>query len=79
MFQHVANSAKSPYTLPSKYLRGKIVRIIPEKCKKCLTCIEVCPVRAISEKDGKVTIDKDECLGCGCCAASCPNAAIEYE
>ncbi|MDR1560805.1 MAG: 4Fe-4S binding protein [Holosporaceae bacterium] len=55
------------------------MEIIAEKCKKCLVCIDVCPLRAISEKDGKISIDKNICLNCGCCAASCPNKAIKYE
>jgi Fe-S-cluster-containing hydrogenase component 2 len=55
------------------------MKVIPEKCKKCLACVDVCPVKAISEKDGVVVINRDECLGCGCCASFCPNSAIEYE
>ncbi len=55
------------------------MKILSEKCQKCLECAEVCPVKAISEKDGKVVIDKSICLGCGCCASCCPNDAIEFE
>ncbi|MDR0678027.1 MAG: 4Fe-4S binding protein [Holosporaceae bacterium] len=55
------------------------MRIIPEKCKKCLVCIEVCPMRAIAQHGEEVVIDTDTCVGCGCCASSCPNKAIEYE
>lgn len=55
------------------------MNIIQEKCKKCLECAKVCPVKAIEEKDGEVKIDKSICLSCGCCAATCPNGAIEFE
>lgn len=55
------------------------VKVIAEKCKKCLECTQVCPVKAISEKDGVVEIDQNTCLGCGCCASACPNNAIEFE
>jgi ferredoxin hydrogenase large subunit len=55
-----------------------LMEIIAEKCKRCLVCVEVCPVRAISDVDGKVSIDKSICLECGCCASSCPNEAIKY-
>ncbi len=55
------------------------MKIIAEKCQKCLECAEVCPVKGISEKDGKVVIDKEVCLNCGCCASVCPNCAIEFE
>lgn len=53
--------------------------ISSEKCKACLTCVEVCPVGAVSKlEDGTVEIKKDVCLECGCCAASCPNGAISF-
>ncbi|MDR0555481.1 MAG: 4Fe-4S binding protein [Holosporaceae bacterium] len=55
------------------------MKIISEKCKKCFSCIDVCPVGAIAQKDGEVSIDRNICLGCGCCASYCPNNAIEYE
>jgi dihydromethanopterin reductase (acceptor) len=55
------------------------MRIVREKCKKCLECIDVCPVNAIFQNNGVVEIRKSECLECGCCASSCPNKAIEYE
>lgn len=55
------------------------MRVIQEKCKKCLECTRVCPVKAVAEKDGKVEIDMSICLSCGCCAAACPNKAIEFE
>ncbi|MDR2645719.1 MAG: 4Fe-4S binding protein [Holosporaceae bacterium] len=55
------------------------MKIISEKCKKCLVCIDACPVKAISKKGEEVTINGDICLECGCCASSCPNNAIEYE
>ncbi|MDR1334150.1 MAG: 4Fe-4S binding protein [Holosporaceae bacterium] len=55
------------------------MRIVLEKCKKCLSCVEVCPVKAISQQGDEVVINKKECLECGCCASSCPNDAIEYE
>ncbi len=49
-----------------------------EKCIKCKKCIPFCPVEAIVEKDGKITIDFDTCLECGVCEkhANCPTNAI---
>lgn len=55
------------------------MKIIQEKCKKCLSCTEVCPVKACAlQENGNVEIDQNICLGCGCCAAACPNKAIEF-
>ncbi|MDR0753588.1 MAG: 4Fe-4S binding protein [Holosporaceae bacterium] len=55
------------------------MKIIPKKCKRCLACVDVCPVKAISKKGEEVVISSDICLECGCCASFCPNDAIEYE
>ncbi|MDR2157750.1 MAG: 4Fe-4S binding protein [Holosporaceae bacterium] len=56
-----------------------MMRIVQEKCKKCLECVDVCPVKTIFQKNEIVEICKSGCLECGCCASSCPNNAIEYE
>ncbi len=53
------------------------------KCITCQLCIPVCPVDAISIKDGKAHIDQDICINCGICYDStgedydgCPVDAI---
>lgn len=48
-----------------------------EKCVNCCACIGVCPMGAISIKDGKSDIDQSKCVGCGQCAGTCPQQAIE--
>ena len=50
--------------------------IISDECTMCGTCVEACPVEAISEGDPKYVIDADECTDCGACAAECPVEAI---
>ena len=56
------------------------MKVISEKCKKCLSCVDVCPVQAIScsEKEASITIDSDVCLECGCCVSACSHEAIVY-
>ncbi len=49
------------------------------KCIGCGTCGAICPVEAISFKDGKATIDKKKCIHCGACEASCPVNAIKLD
>lgn len=47
-----------------------------EKCTGCGDCAEVCPVEAISLKDGKAVVDEDECIECAACEEECKNKAI---
>jgi len=48
---------------------------ITEECLACGSCIDECPVGAISEGDIYV-IDADLCTDCGACAEVCPTGAI---
>ncbi|MBO7523827.1 MAG: 4Fe-4S binding protein [Bacteroidales bacterium] len=48
---------------------------ISDDCVACGTCIDECPVGAISEGDIYV-IDADKCADCGTCADVCPSEAI---
>lgn len=52
--------------------------VINDDCTACGTCIDECPVEAISEGDIYV-IDPDECTDCGACADVCPVEAIHPE
>ncbi len=49
--------------------------VIGDDCIACGTCIDECPVGAISEGE-KYSINPDECTECGTCASVCPNDAI---
>ena len=49
--------------------------VIGDNCVACGTCIDECPVGAISEGE-KYSIDPDACTECGTCASVCPNEAI---
>jgi ferredoxin len=51
---------------------------ISDECIACGTCIDECPVDAISEGDIYV-IDTDLCTDCGSCAEVCPVEAIDPE
>lgn len=49
-----------------------------EKCIGCGTCIEWCPVSAISlTVENKAYIDQNICIGCGECRVTCPEEAID--
>ena len=49
--------------------------VISDDCIACGTCIDECPVGAISEGD-KYVINADACTECGTCASVCPSEAI---
>ena len=49
--------------------------VISDDCIACGTCIDECPVGAISEGD-KYNINPEMCTDCGTCADACPTEAI---
>ncbi len=52
--------------------------VINDNCRNCKMCMKLgCP--AISVKENKVVIDKNQCNGCGLCVNVCPFGAIEKE
>jgi len=52
--------------------------VISDECIACGTCLDDCPVDAISE--GAIyTIDADLCTDCGNCAENCPVEAISED
>ncbi len=60
------------------------VKVDPQKCRTCLTCVRACPHSAV----GLTRIDNGRevaeiwdlaCDGCGICTAICPAKAIEFE
>ena len=49
--------------------------VISDDCIACGTCIDECPVEAISEGDNYCA-NPDLCTECGTCADACPSEAI---
>ncbi|MBR3646087.1 MAG: indolepyruvate ferredoxin oxidoreductase subunit alpha [Lachnospiraceae bacterium] len=52
---------------------------ISDKCINCKKCIREIGCPALITVDGKVTIDRNLCTGCGLCAHVCPVEAIGGE
>nr|WP_143288785.1 4Fe-4S binding protein [Calderihabitans maritimus] len=57
----------------------KVAIKITEECLACGSCVDECPVGAISEGDDIYVINQDECSECGTCMEACPNGAIIEE
>jgi ferredoxin len=56
-------------------IRCIMAYVINEDCTACGTCIDECPVEAISEGD-IYKINAEVCTDCGACADVCPVEAI---
>jgi hypothetical protein len=48
-----------------------------KRCKKCMACVQSCPVDAIRFESGRIVIDSSKCIGCATCIAACVHGAIE--
>ncbi|HUX99353.1 MAG TPA: 4Fe-4S binding protein [Candidatus Deferrimicrobium sp.] len=47
----------------------------PNNCTACATCMDRCPMDAITVEDVAV-VNRDRCIGCGVCISTCPADAI---
>jgi heterodisulfide reductase subunit A len=53
-----------------------VAMITPEKCRRCLACVQLCPFGAVQLTDVSPEVRSELCRGCGVCAAECPAKAI---
>jgi len=51
----------------------------PDLCNACQTCIEHCPVSALSMEDDLPVVDEDTCITCFCCQEMCPEKAMTLQ
>jgi Pyruvate/2-oxoacid:ferredoxin oxidoreductase delta subunit len=55
-----------------------IAKVDTETCAECETCVDACPVKAISaENGGPPRVDEKACLGCGVCAVKCSTESLK--
>jgi nitroreductase/NAD-dependent dihydropyrimidine dehydrogenase PreA subunit len=57
------------------------IKINAEKCKRCGTCVQVCPLAVfeLKDKNFKTEVVKPEfCIMCGHCVSSCLQSAIDH-
>ena len=51
----------------------------PDLCTGCGTCVDQCPVSALSIDDHVPEVDADTCITCFCCQEICPEKAIALQ
>ena len=45
-------------------------------CTGCGTCVDQCPVSALSMEEALPRVDPESCIGCFCCQELCPERAM---
>ena len=60
------------------YFRHSL-RVNPDLCKGCTTCMRICPTGAIRIRNGKAIVSDNKCVDCGECMKVCPHKAIYIE
>ena len=63
------------------YLKNVVtLKVTPELCVGCGTCVEVCPHGVLSLDDKRVGMrNRDACMECGACSRNCPVGAVSVE
>ncbi len=56
-----------------------VVSTIPERCRRCYTCIRECPAKAIRVKNGQAWVIAERCIACGNCVKVCAQKAKQID
>jgi Fe-S-cluster-containing hydrogenase component 2 len=79
----VARHTESVADRVSRRLNNTILRPRPvidrSRCTECAACISRCPVGAIGQRAGGLSIDRSACADCGCCVKVCDAGAVHKE
>ncbi len=56
-----------------------LIKITPDKCDYCGTCVGVCPEDAIELTDSTIDIDEALCTNCSKCVWVCPIDVLIFD
>lgn len=62
---------------PESFRKAPQLRYFSRKCVLCGRCVDVCPQKVHSIRDGRHRLDFSRCTACGECLKSCPAGALE--
>ena len=72
----VLKSAKRLDEPAQFFATNHVSEVDADTCAGCGTCVEECPMDALSLVDDVATVALDRCIGCGVCVVACPIEAI---
>ena len=75
----ISNPARSRIRVMKWEAEGLYIHMTCQQCQDA-PCLNVCPVKAISQEEetGRITVDYDTCIGCRSCVSICPFGAMSF-
>jgi len=55
-----------------------VISTIKQNCRRCYTCVRVCPAKAIRIEEGQASVVAERCISCGNCTMVCSQKAKAY-
>jgi Pyruvate/2-oxoacid:ferredoxin oxidoreductase delta subunit len=71
----ILSMAKAASSASTILTSGYHAQVDPDLCTACETCLERCPVSAVSIDD-VASVDHLQCIGCGLCVSTCSSEAM---